>query len=91
MAAYKFESGKKGLTRQILDMGKEVLVVGKDGAGYKMGLWNRSKTFWQDDQENLLVADNQTRSYQNGTMEQRRYLSIMAWGIKSETPADTTT
>jgi hypothetical protein len=78
--AYKFESGKSGLTNQIIDMGKEVLVVGNDGVGYKTKLWNKSKIFWQSEQENLLVADNQTRVYQNGTPEQRRYLTVMAWG-----------
>ena len=87
--AYKFESGKKGLTRQILNMGADVLVVGKDGVGYEMKFWNISKTFWQAKQENLLVADNQTRSYQNGSLERRRYLTIVAWGIKSESPSET--
>lgn len=78
--AYKFESGRKGLTQQILNMGKEVLVVGKDGIGYDMKLWGQSNTFWQANQENLLIADNQTGCYQNGTLEQRRYLSFRAWG-----------
>lgn len=81
--AYRFESGKNGLTRQILAMGFEVLVVGKDGVGYKSKLWNKSKTFWQSNQENLLVADNQTRSYQNGSHEERKYLKSMAWGKES--------
>ncbi|MBC7490418.1 MAG: hypothetical protein H7240_11080 [Glaciimonas sp.] len=80
--AYKFESGKKSLTRQVLNIGNEVLIVAGDGVGYRMKFWNKSKTFWQADQENLLVADNQTRSYQNAAMEQRRFLSFMAWGIK---------
>jgi hypothetical protein len=80
LAAYKFESGKNGLTRQVINMSKEVLVVGEDGVGYKMKDWNKSNIYWQADQQNLLVADNQTRSYQNGAMEQRRYLSVMAWG-----------
>jgi hypothetical protein len=79
--AYKFESGKNGLTRQILGMGYRALVVGKDGVGYKIKLWNTSKTFWQSDQENLMIADNQTLSYQNGSIAQRRFLSFMAWGI----------
>ncbi len=81
MDAYKFESGKKGLTRQVLGLGNEVLVVGKDGVGYKMESWNRSNTFWQADQENLMVADNQTNAYQNGTQEHREFLAFTAWGI----------
>ena len=80
MDALKFESGKNGLTRQILGFGKQVLVVGKDGIGYDMASWNRSGTFWQSEQENLLVADNQTSDYRDGSPERRRFLSFSAWG-----------
>lgn len=78
--AYLFESGKNGLTQQILKMGKEVLVVGKDGVGYDKVRWNESKTFRQSDQENLLVADNQTQMYQQADAETRLRLSQLAWG-----------
>lgn len=77
--AYGFESGINGLTQQVLEMGKAILVVGKDGIGYEMERWNKSKTFWQSEQENLLVADNQTNDYQYGTMERRKNLSNGAW------------
>jgi hypothetical protein len=80
MDALKFESGKNGLTLQILGFGKQVLVVGKDGIGYDMASWNRSGTFWQSEQENLLVADNQTSDYRDGSPERRRFLSSIAWG-----------
>ncbi len=80
MHAYKFESGKIGLTQQVLNMKKKVLVVGKDGVGYDKESWHLSKTFWGFDQENLLVADNQTRDYQEGSSERREYLSAIAWG-----------
>lgn len=83
IAAYKFESGKVGLTKQALKMGNKVLIVGKDGIGYDLKFWDRSRTFWQSDQENLLVADNQTRAYQDGTTEQRRYMTYMAWGCEN--------
>ena len=69
--AYRFESGRNGLTRQILGMGKRVIVVGKDGIGYEKEDWHKSRTFWQFEQENLLVADNQTRDYQEGCPEKR--------------------
>lgn len=76
---YSFESGIFGLTQQILKMGKAPLVVGKDGIGYEKERWNESMTFWQSEQENLLVSDNQTRDYQCGTTERRKYLSNAAW------------
>jgi hypothetical protein len=77
--AYKFESGKKGLTRNILAMGKKVLVVGADGRGYEKEAWCESNTFFQSEQENLLVADNQTREYEYGSPDRRRFLSSLAW------------
>jgi hypothetical protein len=81
--AHRFESGKNGLTSQILKMGKTILVVGKDGIGYEKEKWHDSRTFWNVDQENLLVADNQTRDYQCGEADRRRYLSNIAWGNRS--------
>lgn len=41
-----------------------MIVVGKDGEGYDKKEWRKSRTFRQSEQENLLVADNQTRDYQ---------------------------
>jgi hypothetical protein len=78
--AYRFENGKKGLTKQVIEMGKKVVVVGRDGVGYEKETWNISKTFWRYNQENLLVADNQTQDYQDGTKERREFLSSIAWG-----------
>lgn len=78
--AYRFESGKNGLTQQILKLGKKILVVGKNGKGYEMLQWNKSRTFWQAEQENLLVSDNQTRDYQQGNVKRRKRLSSAAWG-----------
>lgn len=77
--AYRFESGKHGLTQQILGMGKAILIVGKDGVGYEMERWNKSNTFWHSEQENLLVSDNQTLDYQHGSRERRKNLSNGAW------------
>ncbi|MDI1299683.1 glycosyltransferase family 2 protein [Methylotenera sp.] len=77
--AYKVESGYEGLSQQIMRMGKKILIIGKDGKAYKKEGWNKSQTFWQSNQDNLLVADNQTRDYQYGSLGRRRYLSMSAW------------
>lgn len=81
--AYAFESGSAGLTKQILQKGKKVIVVGRDGIGYEKESWCESKTFRQSEQENLLVEDNQTRDYQLGTPERRDYLTDITWGSNS--------
>lgn len=82
--AYVFESGFHSLTAQILGRQQNVLVVGRDGVGYPPADWHKSDTFWQGEQKNLLVADNQTRRYENGTRAQRQFLRRFGWGLTAE-------
>ncbi len=82
--AYVFESGLDSLTAQILGRGQAVLVVGRDGVGYPIEDWCKSDTFWHGDQQNLLVADNQTRRYENGTPARRQFLRRFSWGLAAE-------
>jgi hypothetical protein len=77
--ALRFESGARGMTRQILRAGHEALVVGADGRGYKPEAWLQAGTFWIKEQENLLVSDNQTRTYAKGDAATRASLSHHAW------------
>ncbi len=81
--AYRLESGTRSITKQIEAMGSDVLVVGRDGTGYHKADWDRSDTFWQADQDNLLVADNQTREYERGDVALRLLLSRFAWGDRA--------
>ena len=76
----RLENGRISITRQLRQMGLEALVVGKDGAAYRQPDWSRSATFWQLDQGNLLVADNQTEKYSLANPAERTRLSRMAWG-----------
>lgn len=80
MHAYRLESGKNSITRQIERMGLEAIVVGKDGVGYGKNEWHLSNTFWSQTQSNLLVADNQTRKYDVEDGEQRSRWERFAWG-----------
>jgi hypothetical protein len=82
--AYEFESGTRGLTRQILAMGKPLFVVGRDGKAYGMQEWQLSNTFWRRNQENLLVADNQTRKYDGSDAAARAVFSAYAWGPSAD-------
>jgi hypothetical protein len=82
--AYKFESGKSSLTSRVLATGREVLVVGRDGRGYARDRWHESNTFWQRDQANLMVADNQTNDYLYGSAKKRDFLSHFAWCEKAD-------
>ncbi|HUN78408.1 MAG TPA: hypothetical protein VMU32_05775 [Solirubrobacteraceae bacterium] len=80
MGAYELENGRHSLTRQVQAMGLRTLVVARDGSAYPAERWPQARTFWQGDQEGLLVADNQTRSYAVGGAERRRLLAAYAWG-----------
>ena len=82
--AYVFESGFDSLTAQILGRQQAVLVVGRDGVGYAPEDWIKSDTFWCGDQKNVLVADNQTRRYGEGTPAQRQFLHRFGWGLAAE-------
>jgi hypothetical protein len=82
--AYRFESGRRGLTRQVLGLGLDALVVDRDGVTYEPARWAESHTLWQGDQERLMMADNQTRSYAEGGTDRRRLLSTLAWGPSAQ-------
>ena len=80
MDAHRFESGKRGLTKQVLGRDLKALVVGKDGAVFEKEKWCRSGTFRQGNQCNLLIADNQTRIFDDADAATRRQLTEIAWG-----------
>ena len=81
---YKVESGRRSLTAQIEGDGLKAVVCGRDGRAYLKEDWAASGTLWQRRQENLLVADNQTRSYESGDLARRQVLSRFAWGPSAE-------
>jgi hypothetical protein len=78
--AYIFESGKKGISYILKKKGMKLLIVGKRGEVYPDKLWNNSNTFWAGEQQNLLIADNQTRLYDKASPKEKRRLNLAAWG-----------
>lgn len=79
MDAYKFESGRHSMTKQIMARGLRPIVVDRRGKTYEIPEWKSSSTFWIDVQDNLLVADNQTSNYAAGSSERRKVLKNHAW------------
>jgi hypothetical protein len=77
--AYHFESGIHSMTQQVLRGGLSAVVVGADGRGYAPRDWPDARTFWISQQENLLVSDNQTRAYDQGSENLRERLAFHAW------------
>lgn len=79
MDAWRFESGVAGLSGQLLSMGKKLLVVGRDGRAYEKEQWDASRTYRSEEQQNLLVADNQTNHYMAADSLSRVNLFKNAW------------
>lgn len=81
--AYRFEGGRRGLTGLVGRRGLRSLVVGRSGGAESWERWPERPIFWQGDQAELLVGDNQTRAYQEGTEVQRTAMSRYAWGERA--------
>ena len=80
-AAYQLESGRGNLTTQLTALGRPPVIVDRHGAARRGAEWPDADVFWQDHQQDLLVADNQTRSYIDGPPHHREVLSRFAWGL----------
>jgi len=78
--AYLFESGRQSLTQKIIKRGLKPLIVGLDGQIFEKEFWSRSGTFRQGSQENLLIADNQTRAFAEADVALKTRLAAKAWG-----------
>jgi len=78
------ESGRGCITRQLQRLGLSSLVVDSMGTVFGPEQWHRSRTFWQGDQEGLLVADNQSLVYTRADLAHRRFLSASAWGSHAD-------
>ena len=82
--AFVVEGGKRSLTGQILELGLRPLLAGADGRVYDVPDWARSGVFWQRGQENVLLEDNQTRTYRDADLDLRTYFATFAWGTEAE-------
>jgi hypothetical protein len=79
-ATYLLESGRQSITRRIQERGLRATVVGSNGQIYDVEAWPDSHTFRSGEQENLLVADNQTEDYRTASPHRRRRFSRDSWG-----------
>jgi hypothetical protein len=77
---YLLESGRRSITRQILERGLRAVVAGRDGRAYGVKDWAASRTYRSGEQDNLLVADRRTEDWLAASPRLRRRLSRDAWG-----------
>ncbi len=79
--AYRLESGRGNMTAQLTARRRPPVVVDRHGAVRRAPEWPQGDVFWQGRQQDLLVADNQTRRYADGPPHHRELLSRFAWGL----------
>ena len=87
-STYLLESGPRSITRSVQAQGLRAVVVGRDGHIYDVEAWPESHTFRSGQQENLLIADNQTGDYQHASPAVRRRLSRGTWGSGDRGPCE---
>jgi hypothetical protein len=78
--AHLAEHGLNGLTRKVVQRGLAAVIVGANGRAYAPEWWSGSRTFRQGEQANLLVADNQTRHWDEMTWPERKTSYDATWG-----------
>ena len=83
--AFALESGRRGLSRRIIDEGGELLVVTRDGAAHVPDEWPLTNTFRAGELEGLLIADNRTNDWLRASARERRELARRAWGDRPGT------
>jgi len=84
---YNFESGKEGLSATIAKEGRDLLLVGDQGA-YPVDEWARSNTFRAGGQEALLIRDNQTETFATMAPAIRELHRYFTWGDTAVDPAE---
>ena len=80
---YRLECGPRSITAQLRAAGTPPVVVDACGVARRPEEWHKGDVLWQADQDDLLVADNVTRTYASATPAQRQVLSGFAWGEKA--------
>lgn len=80
------EAGANGLSKQMLNKGRRLVVVDKNGEIYTPEAWPTSLTFRAGNQENLLITDNRTHFYDKGKNRERTRLARKAWGTAITVP-----
>lgn len=85
--SYLYESGPNGLTASVEKMGLKPIIVGADGEGYSLDNMLHSRTFRLGDQSNLLITDNQSRSWAQMPPKRREMYTRMSWSENVLGPA----
>ncbi|MBC7637410.1 MAG: glycosyltransferase family 2 protein [Acetobacteraceae bacterium] len=76
----RFESGVDGLPTRIAELGLRSVLVGADGRAFETEQWPGANGFRLGNQSNVMVADNQVRSFETASEADRTQLAALSWG-----------
>jgi hypothetical protein len=79
-STYLLESGRRRITRQVIDSGQRAVVVDRKGNSHDLTQWPDSHTYRSGGQRDLLVGDRRTEDWQIASARLQRRLSRDAWG-----------
>ena len=82
VGAESLESGKEGLTRQVVARGLRPVMVSRSGV-VEVEDWPEARVYRSGGQEELLVRDNRTRQYADADPRRKAFLARMAWGDRA--------
>jgi hypothetical protein len=76
-----FESGRYGMSNQLLKKKFKLLVVNSMNKKFNVDKWNESKTAFLSNQDNLVISDHRTRQFDTLNVNQKKQLSKLNWGV----------
>jgi hypothetical protein len=76
-----FESGRFGMSTQLLKKGFKLLIVNSENKKFNVDDWIDSKTAFLKNQEKLVISDHRTREFDLLSNDKKKELINMNWGI----------
>jgi hypothetical protein len=76
-----FESGRFGMSNQLLKKGFKLLIVNLENKKFNIHDWINSKTAFLKNQEKLVISDHRTREFDLLSEDKKKELINMNWGI----------
>ena len=76
-----FESGRFGMSTQLLKKGFKLLIVNSENKKFNIHDWIYSKTAFFKNQEKLVISDHRTREFDLLPNNMKSELTRINWGI----------
>ena len=75
-----FESGRNGLSNQLIKKGFKLIIVNSDNNGFDIDTWKKSETFCLGNQSKLIFKDKRTDEYKNADNFEKIKRTKFCWG-----------